>query len=63
MGDGRDREGHGVKDQDWLAEQRFGAVLEVLDGSPVSEVAVRYGVSRQPVYTWKARYASAGAYR
>ena len=42
------------------AEQRFRAVLEVLDGSPVSEVAVRYGVSRQSVYSWKARYESAG---
>jgi transposase len=31
------------------------AVLEVLDGSPVGEVAVRYGVSRQTVYTWKAK--------
>jgi transposase len=49
-----------VKDQDWLAEQRFRAVLEVLDGAPVSEVAVRYGVSRQSVYSWKTRYASAG---
>ena len=36
------------------------AVLEVLDGSPVSEVAVRYGVSRQSVYSWKARHAAAG---
>ncbi len=33
----------------WLVEQRFRAVLEVLDGSPVTEVAVRYGVSRQAV--------------
>jgi len=44
----------------WLVEQRFRAVLEVLDGSPVSEVAVRYGVSRQSVYVWKARHAAAG---
>ncbi len=29
-------------DRDWLVEQRYQAVLEVLDGSPVSEVAVRY---------------------
>jgi integrase-like protein/homeodomain-containing protein len=36
-------------------------VLEVLDGSPVSEVAVRYGVSRQRVYTWKARASQAGS--
>ncbi len=31
--------------RDWLVEQRYRAVLEVLDGSPVSEVAVRSGVS------------------
>jgi transposase len=37
-----------------------GAVLEVLDGLPVSEVAIRYGVSRQSVYSWKARHAAAG---
>ena len=47
-------------DQGWLVEQRYRAVLEVLDGSPVSEVAVRYGVSRQSVYSWKARHAAAG---
>jgi transposase len=43
-----------------LAEQRFRAVLEVLDGSSVSEVAVRYGVSRQAVYTWMTKYAAGG---
>jgi transposase InsO family protein len=47
-------------DRGWLVEQRYRAVLEVLDGSPVSEVAVRYGVSRQSVYAWKARHAAAG---
>ncbi|MFD9442358.1 helix-turn-helix domain-containing protein [Streptomyces sp. NPDC060001] len=30
------------------------------DGSPVSEVAVRYGVSRQTIYTWKSKYDSGG---
>ena len=38
-------------DRAWLVEQRYRAVLEVLDGSPVSEVAVRYGLreaSRRP---------------
>ena len=49
-----------VDDRAWLVEQRYRAVLEVLDGSPVSEVAVRYGVSRQSVYAWKARHAAAG---
>ena len=34
--------------------------MEVLDGSPVSEVAVRYGVSRQSVYTWRDKYAAGG---
>ena len=32
MGDGEKRDG------EWLVEQRYRAVLEVLDGSPVSEV-------------------------
>jgi transposase InsO family protein len=49
-----------AEEQGWLVEQRYRAVLEVLDGSPVSEVAVRYGVSRQSVYSWKARHAAAG---
>jgi transposase InsO family protein len=45
---------------EWLVEQRYRAVLEVLDSSPVTEVAVRYGVSRQSVYAWKARYEAGG---
>jgi hypothetical protein len=32
--------------------------LEVADRSPVSEVAVRYGVSRQSVYSWKDRHTA-----
>jgi transposase len=44
----------------WLVEQRYGAVLEVLGGSPISEVAVRYGVSRQAIYTWKAKHEADG---
>jgi hypothetical protein len=47
-------------DREWLVEQRYRAVLEVLDSCPVTEVAVRYGVSRQAVYRWKARYAAGG---
>jgi transposase len=43
-----------------LAEQRYRAVLEVRDGQPVSEVAARYGVSRQSVFTWRVRYESEG---
>jgi hypothetical protein len=46
-----------AEDRQWLVEQRYRAVLEVLDGAPVSEVAVRYGISRQSVYAWKARHA------
>jgi transposase len=47
-------------DREWLVEQRYRAVLEVLDGSPVGEVAVRYGVSRQTVHAWKGRYVAGG---
>lgn len=39
-----------------LAEQRYRAVLEVKDGQPVTEVAARYGVSRQSVTSWRTRY-------
>ncbi|MGW5724875.1 helix-turn-helix domain-containing protein [Nocardia beijingensis] len=35
-------------------------MLEVLDGSPVSKVAPRFGVSRQSVYEWKRRYETGG---
>ena len=47
-------------DREWMVGQRYRAVMEVLDGSPVSEVAVRYGVSRQSVYSWRDRYAAGG---
>jgi transposase InsO family protein len=43
-----------------VAEQRHRAVLEVLDGAPVTVVARRYGVSRQTVHRWLARYAGEG---
>jgi transposase InsO family protein len=45
---------------DWWVEQRYRAVLEVRDGAPVSEVAERYGVSRQAVYGWRDRFDEAG---
>ena len=48
------------RQRNWLVEQRYRAVLEVLGGSRVSEVALRYGVSRQAVYSWKAKYEAAG---
>ena len=44
----------------WQVEHRYRAVMEVLDGSPVSEVAVQYRVSRQAVYAWRDRYAAGG---
>jgi transposase InsO family protein len=47
-------------DREWLVEQRYRAVLEVLDGSPVGEVALRYGVSRQSVHAWKRKYLAGG---
>jgi transposase InsO family protein len=44
-----------------VVEQRYRAVLEVLEeGAPVIEVARRYGVARQTVHEWLARYASGG---
>ena len=42
-------------------EQRYRAVLEVLEeGVSVTEVARRYGVARQTVHEWLARYAADG---
>ena len=44
-----------------VAEQRFNAVMEVIrDGLTVTEVADRYGVSRQTVHGWLRRYRSGG---
>jgi transposase InsO family protein len=43
-----------------VAEQRYRAVLEVGLGVPVTEVAGRYGVSRQSVHTWLVRYRQEG---
>jgi transposase len=44
-----------------VTEQRYRAVLEVLEeGAPVTEVACRYGVARQMVHRWLARYANDG---
>ncbi len=41
-----------------VAEQRLRAVWEVLDGASVTEVARRFGVSRQSVHSWLRRYAA-----
>jgi transposase InsO family protein len=43
-----------------VVEQRYRAVLEVLSGIPVIEVAERYGVARQTVHRWLARYRAEG---
>ena len=43
-----------------VTEQRYRAVLEVMAGIPVTEVAGRYGVSRQSVHAWLRRYRDEG---
>lgn len=44
-----------------LVEQRYQAVLEVLnDGGSVADVARRYGVARQTVHVWLRSYAAEG---
>jgi transposase len=43
-----------------VTEQRYRAVLEVIAGVPVTEVADRYGVSRQSVHAWLRRYRAEG---
>ena len=44
-----------------LVEQRYQAVLEVLnDGASVTDVARRHGVARQTVHDWLRRYAVEG---
>lgn len=43
-----------------VVEQRYRAVLEVLEGASVTDVAKRYGVARQTVHDWLRRYANGG---
>ena len=43
-----------------LVEQRYKAVLEVLDGATVTDVARRNGVVRQTLHDWLRRYAAHG---
>jgi transposase InsO family protein len=43
-----------------VMEQRYHAVMEVISGAPVTEVAVRYGVSRQAVHLWLGKYQKEG---
>jgi len=44
-----------------VVEQRYRAVLEVLAGVAVSEVAERHGVSRQSVHAWVRSYRAGRA--
>jgi transposase InsO family protein len=43
-----------------VVEQRYHAVMEVVSGAPVTEVARRYGVSRQAVHLWLGKYHREG---
>ena len=44
-----------------LVEQRYQAVLEVINhASSVTEVAARFGVSRQTMHAWLAKYEAGG---
>src|SRR4051794_15023812 len=43
-----------------IVEQRYQAVLAVLAGDPVTEVAAKAGVSRQSLHAWLRRYADEG---
>jgi transposase InsO family protein len=44
-----------------VAEQRYQAVLAVIsDGETVTDVAARFGVSRQTVHNWLAKYEAGG---
>jgi len=44
-----------------VAEQRYQAVLAVIsDGETVKDVAARFGVSRQSVHSWLAKYEAGG---
>jgi transposase InsO family protein len=47
-------------DQQALTEYRYRAVREVLGGSPIGEVAARYGTSRQSLHVWRQRFAAEG---
>jgi len=43
-----------------LVEYRYRAVCEVLGGSPIGEVAARYGTSRQSLHGWRQRFEQEG---
>ncbi|HYY17955.1 MAG TPA: helix-turn-helix domain-containing protein [Streptosporangiaceae bacterium] len=39
-----------------MAEYRYRAVREVLGGSPIGEVAERFGTSRRSLHAWRRRF-------
>ena len=44
-----------------VAEQRYRAVLAVIsDGETVTDAAARFGVSRQTLHAWLAKYEAGG---
>ena len=44
-----------------MSEQRYRAVLAVIaEGHTVTEVAARFGVSRQTMHAWLAKYEAGG---
>jgi transposase InsO family protein len=43
-----------------VVEQRYRAVMAVMDGASVTEVAAEVGVSRQSVHAWLVRYRRGG---
>ena len=43
-----------------VVEQRYRAILDAVAGVPVTEVAARYGVSRQSVHAWIRRFEQGG---
>jgi transposase InsO family protein len=43
-----------------LVEYRYRAVCEVLGGSPIGEVAARFGTSRQSLHGWRQRFEQEG---
>ncbi|MFC4611103.1 IS481 family transposase [Streptomyces maoxianensis] len=43
-----------------VVEQRYHAVMEVAAGVAVTQVAARYGVSRQSVHAWVRKYEQSG---
>lgn len=55
------RKGRIVSVELGVVEQRYQAVLEVLQGARMTDVARRYGVARQTVPGWLRRYADRGS--